>query len=290
MTKKYAFVVGIDSQWITEAKNYFANGKDKLYFTTNKDFTKLPFQSVYFKINGFKINGKYCASYKAEFIEITRTNPVEFRLPSSASETSKYYYGFTNFREINEPIPLTKFIRHPSGKQLRNDFQGNAAVIDPLDQDDIFACDIDETEEKEVVIRKVLRDSVIVKDLKNIYNDSCQICNKQINLRDSMYSEAHHLQPLGKKRHNGPDIKENLIILCPNHHAEFDFAAIALNPITLIIEHCNPNDEFIGKEMILKHFIDNRYLEYHYNNIFIKTQRCPVRKLRNTGIRKNRKK
>ena len=97
MTKKYAFVVGIDSQWITEAKNYFANGKDKLYFTTNKDFTKLPFQSVYFKINGFKINGKYCASYKAEFIEITRTNPVEFRLPSSASETSKYYYGFTNF-------------------------------------------------------------------------------------------------------------------------------------------------------------------------------------------------
>lgn len=87
-----------------------------------------------------------------------------------------------------------------------------------------------------------------------------------------MYSEAHHLQPLGKKRHNGPDIKENLIILCPNHHVEFDFGAIALNPITLIIEHCNPNDEFIRKEMILKHSIDNRYIEYHYNNIFIKNQ------------------
>ena len=143
MSKKYAFVVGIDSQWITEANNYFANGKDKLYFGTKAGFSKLPFQRVY-----FKINGKYCASYNAEFIEITRTNPVEFRLPSSASETYKYYYGFTNFREINEPIPLAKFIRNPSGKQLRNDFQGNAAVIDPLDQDDIFACDIDETEEK----------------------------------------------------------------------------------------------------------------------------------------------
>ena len=267
MSKKYAFVVGIDSQWITEAKIYFASGKNILYFGTEAGFSKLPFQRVYFKVN--KTN---YASYNAEFIEITRTNPIEFRLPSSASETFKCYYGFKNFRELNEPIPLTKFIRHPSGKQLRNDFQGNAAVIDPLDQDDIFACDIDETEEKEVVVRKVLRDSVIVKDLKNIYNNSCQICNKQINLRDSMYSEAHHLQPLGKKRHNGPDIKENLIILCPNHHAEFDFGAIALNPITLIIEHCNPNDKFIGKEMILKHSIDNRYIEYHYNNIFIKNQ------------------
>lgn len=133
MSKKYAFVVGIDSQWITEANNYFAKGKDKLYFTTNKGFTKLPYQRVYFKINGSKINGKYCASYNAEFIEITRTNPFEFRLPSYASETSKYYYGFRNFSKLKEPIPLTKFIRYPSREQLRNDFQGNAAVIDPLD-------------------------------------------------------------------------------------------------------------------------------------------------------------
>ena len=267
MTKKYAFVVGIDSQWITEAKNYFANRKDKLYFGTNAGFSELPFQRVYFKIN--KTN---YASYYAEFIEITRTNPVDFRLPSSASETFKYYYGFRNFRGLKEPIPLAKFIRYSSGEQLRNDFQGNAAVIDPLDQDDIFACDIDETQEKEVVVRKILRDSVIVKDLKNIYNNSCQICNKQINLRASMYSEAHHLQPLGKKKHNGPDIKENLIILCPNHHAEFDFGAIALNPKTLSIEHCNPNDEFMGEKLILKHPIDDKYIEYHYNNIFIKTK------------------
>ena len=163
MSKKYAFVVGIDSQWITEAKQYFASGKDKLFFTTDAGFRKLPYQRVYFKINGSKINGKYYATYNAEFVEITRTNPFEFRLPGYASETADYYYGFRNFSKLKEPIPLTKFIRYLSGKQLGN-FQGNAAVIDPFDQEDIFACDIDETEEKEIVIRKVLRDSVIVRD------------------------------------------------------------------------------------------------------------------------------
>lgn len=30
--------------------------------------------------------------------------------PGSVFETSKHYYEFKNFREIKEPIPLTKFI------------------------------------------------------------------------------------------------------------------------------------------------------------------------------------
>jgi len=55
MSKKYAFVVGIDSQWITEAKQYFASGKDKLFFTTDAGFRKLPYQRVYFKLTPLKL-------------------------------------------------------------------------------------------------------------------------------------------------------------------------------------------------------------------------------------------
>ncbi len=41
------------------------------------------------------------------------------------------------------------------------------------------------------------------------------------------YAEAAHVRPLGKP-HNGPD--SPMIILCPNHHLQFDRGIISLRP------------------------------------------------------------
>jgi putative restriction endonuclease len=44
-----------------------------------------------------------------------------------------------------------------------------------------------------------------------------------------------HIRPLGAP-HNGPDVKENIIIcLCPNHHVLFDSGAITLADDLLVI-------------------------------------------------------
>ncbi|MED0827669.1 HNH endonuclease [Bacillus pacificus] len=45
---------------------------------------------------------------------------------------------------------------------------------------------------------------------------------------DTHYSEVHHIKPLGSP-HNGPDIHKNIIVLCPNHHALYNYGAIPLN-------------------------------------------------------------
>ena len=80
---------------------------------------------------------------------------------------------------------------------------------------------------------RILRDTELVRGLKQLHQNRCQICGETLNLPEGRsYSEGHHLQPLGSP-HNGPDSAANVIVLCPNHHALCDYGAIALSLETL---------------------------------------------------------
>lgn len=73
---------------------------------------------------------------------------------------------------------------------------------------------------------KIARDSSMVKKLKKKVQHRCQICDYAISLGGGRYySEGHHIRPLGNG-HWGPDDEDNIIILCPNHHIEFDYGYI----------------------------------------------------------------
>ena len=61
------------------------------------------------------------------------------------------------------------------------------------------------------------------------------------------YAEAHHLKPLGGE-HRGPDIEGNLICLCPNHHALFDYFAVRLD---------------VGKLAFCEHTLGAEFVDYH---------------------------
>ena len=99
-------------------------------------------------------------------------------------------------------------------------------------------------------IRRIKRDTATIARLKSLYEYQCQICGLRIRLHDRYYCEAHHLRPLGEP-HNGPDIEENIIIVCPNHHVQLDYGALSIN---------------INDLLIYRHEINQKYLNY-YNNI-----------------------
>ena len=117
-------------------------------------------------------------------------------------------------------------------------------------------------------IFRVLRDTKLTKEIKLLYQNKCQICGMKIKLKDDDYSEAHHIKPLGK--HSGPDSSDNIIILCPNHHVEFDYGVIAINPETLEILHKDKNNNFKNNKIILhpSHKLNKEYIKYHLNRIF----------------------
>jgi predicted restriction endonuclease len=90
-----------------------------------------------------------------------------------------------------------------------------------------------------------------VKPLKILYADKCQIVQcgfrlKYVNEKGKYlsYSEVHHYNPL---KNEGDDDWSNMVVLCPNHHAEFDFRTKFINSdkITITDENGKETGETI---------------------------------------------
>lgn len=114
------------------------------------------------------------------------------------------------------------------------------------------------------------RDSKLVKEIKQKVQHKCQICNQVISLGDNIYySEGHHIKPLGNN-HNGVDDEDNIIILCPNHHKEFDYGSIAIDPDNGGVIHIDKKNLYNDKRLAYKRHLNSEYLLYHFQNIFKK--------------------
>ena len=106
------------------------------------------------------------------------------------------------------------------------------------------------------------RDKSKSDDIKLLYNNCCQICGSPLDIGNRFYSETHHIHPLYL---NGPDICENMINLCPNHHVLFDRGAITIDLTNKKVNHVNGTKEDLK---LLKHEINQAYVEFHNKNIF----------------------
>jgi len=96
---------------------------------------------------------------------------------------------------------------------------------------------------------RVLRDTELARKLKALHKGACQICGQSLTLRNGdIYSEAHHVQPLGAP-HNGPDTADNIVVLCPNHHVLLDYGAVPLTTAKL--------------RTLQGHVLGGRYVQYH---------------------------
>jgi hypothetical protein len=101
---------------------------------------------------------------------------------------------------------------------------------------------------------RIIRDTQLTHRIKALHGYECQFCGHTIKLSEgSRYAEAHHIQPLGAP-HHGPDVMGNVVCVCPNHHAELDLGASAVNLATL--RHRTG------------HSIEPKYVEYHNREVY----------------------
>jgi 5-methylcytosine-specific restriction enzyme A len=71
------------------------------------------------------------------------------------------------------------------------------------------------------------RDNKTVAQIKFIRNFQCQICNTSILKKDgTKYIEAAHIKA---KNQQGRETPDNIILLCPNHHKEFDYSDLKID-------------------------------------------------------------
>lgn len=118
------------------------------------------------------------------------------------------------------------------------------------------------------VVRRI-RDTALSKRVKEEFEHKCAICGKRIQLNENtFYAEAHHIKPLGAG-HNGPDVRENLITLCPYHHAEFDYGIIAIEPTEHKIIHLDKNETSHNSSPVYDvSYLNTSFLSYHIEYIF----------------------
>ncbi|MFC4006006.1 HNH endonuclease [Nonomuraea purpurea] len=108
---------------------------------------------------------------------------------------------------------------------------------------------------------RVIRDSALAQQIKNLHRHHCQICGRRLELPNGCYAEGAHIRPVGEP-HNGPDEPGNLLCLCPNDHVLFDRGGLTLTDDLQIF------DELAGQvrgslRLAPQHRINIAHVAYH---------------------------
>jgi putative restriction endonuclease len=110
-------------------------------------------------------------------------------------------------------------------------------------------------------IQRIVRNTRVAELVKALHRHTCQVCGLQLTTPAGPYAEAAHIRALGVP-HNGPDVLENLLCLCPNDHVRFDTGAMYIDDNHRVVE--SGTDTPLG---VLKlrpgHIPDRNYLAYH---------------------------
>jgi 5-methylcytosine-specific restriction protein A len=108
----------------------------------------------------------------------------------------------------------------------RQIIQAEETTTDELLDNDLADSEINEGQQRRRVQLVLQRNKRAVRDLKRLYNGECQISGDQftfMKLDGNLYSEAHHLIPLGLQ---GADSPFNIIIVSPLIHRMLHYASV----------------------------------------------------------------
>lgn len=243
-------------------------------------------KKVYLRVATEKSGYKYWFDINPNLI---RKVNVDFLIYACGSENSVYVFPLEDFLHmlesanpggVNQVPNFTIFVDshefepagHSKNRYPIKKYYNNYSIVKPINlgvSDEVEEIidappsnrEIDDKQDEEIVLRRLreqyqlIRDANLVKKLKSINKNRCQICNESIVLRDgNLYSEAHHLKPLGQP-HNGPDVLQNMLCLCPNCHIKLDYGAVLLDITELSI--------------FPAHVIDIEFINYHNQVICI---------------------
>jgi hypothetical protein len=218
----------------------FKNNRYSINIRAEKDYSLLfpiPLDADKYKIDSrTRLIGQNGFSYRTiEFAETIIYDEL-VKLSESGILESDYtklkslyeYYTGKDFEtvfvssDVLEQNEISKFYKKKSKEELQKELMKST------------------TTDSEIVVvnlKRYKRNNKTIALIKLLRNFQCQICGASIIKKDgSKYIEAAHIIPKHKK---GIESSDNIILLCPNHHKEFDLGDLK------IISHNKSSFEFI---------------------------------------------
>lgn len=115
------------------------------------------------------------------------------------------------------------------------------------------AGEISSPDRRDFTVSRIVRDTALSREIKRLHNYRCQVCGKQVDLGNRLYAEAHHIKPLGSP-HDGPDVRENIVCVCPTCHVRLDYGAVRI--------------DYDDLRKITTHSLSRDYIRYHNEHLF----------------------
>lgn len=199
--KQYYLWSFLKIEKITKDKNYYTASGTGLYFSSPILLNHL---------QGFENFKTFCGNFGIGFQNITKHNFCSTML------------SFTN--EVNLSKNLT--VKTIEEKEVLTDLikKLNKRMMQILPQ------------KRNIEIEQIIRnDRQIVSLLKQASNYKCQFpnCDAEIKTKTGLnYVEVAHVKPV---KEGGQSVLGNLLVLCPNHHKEFDYGELKIYEQTLSI-------------------------------------------------------
>ncbi|MFJ9430115.1 HNH endonuclease [Streptomyces sp. NPDC101490] len=132
-----------------------------------------------------------------------------------------------------------------------------SGTTDPADGDE----DAGPAARRESTHSRVIRDSALALRVKSLHENRCQACGLRLRTPRGDHSEAAHIRGLGRP-HHGPDVLSNLLVLCPNHHTQFDLLGLYVDTDDTV--RLTVDDSRVGTlRRHPDHRIDPRHLARH---------------------------
>ncbi|MFE6744750.1 YDG/SRA domain-containing protein [Kitasatospora purpeofusca] len=113
----------------------------------------------------------------------------------------------------------------------------------------------------ETTAQRIVRSTAVANYVKKVHDFHCQVCGTRLTAPTCPYAEAAHIRGLGRP-HHGPDIADNVLCLCPNHHTLFDFGMLIIDDDLTVTDRSSGT--VIGQlREAPGHQVDREHLAYH---------------------------
>jgi len=193
------------------------------YYDKQQIFDRYP-NSLGLKYYDSRPDNGYFVGYKVKVIEkFDREKPTGFRFPQ------------LGWLRLDNENASTWFNRQPT--EDTNTLDDNVSD-DKISVTELLA-DLNEKMKnvsperiEKLVSATIRKDTKIINALKKATDFKCQFptCGQRITKKNGgFYIEVAHIKPVSQ---NGQSVLGNLIVLCPNHHKEFDYGDLKINEQT----------------------------------------------------------
>jgi hypothetical protein len=183
---------------------------------------------------------------------------LAFRLGPAYAE----YRGIRRFdQDVAPVVPVS-----PTPRATARRTRTRARQLDEVARD-VNASEVSRARRE---VEQQLRNAALAATLKELYESQCMFCDSRICVSispEQFYVEAAHIRPLGRP-HNGPDIPQNMLVLCPNCHVQFDAGTLGValrSPTELQIASRTRNHPLHGKTVRTHgtHTLDGQFVDWH---------------------------